>query len=60
MAAEGLTVLPVMDRESRCVSGKITLRDLLKGRSKAVVRENERVRLGDHFKTNELLAASIK
>ena len=45
MATEGLASLPVVDRETRRVHGVITLRDLLKGRGKAVVRERERLRL---------------
>jgi chloride channel protein, CIC family len=45
MASEGLASLPVVDREAGRIVGEITLIDLLKGRSKAVVRENERLRL---------------
>jgi CIC family chloride channel protein len=45
MATEGLASLPVVDRETHRVDGVITLQDLLKGRSKAVVRERERLRL---------------
>ena len=45
MATEGLASLPVVDRETQRVHGVITLQDLLKGRSKAVVRERERLRL---------------
>jgi H+/Cl- antiporter ClcA len=46
MATEGVTSLPVLDRTQR-IQGTITLQDLLKGRSKAVVRESERLRLAD-------------
>ena len=46
MATEGVTSLPVLDRTQR-INGTITLQDLLKGRSKAVVRESERLRLAD-------------
>ena len=45
MATEGVTCLPVVDRKTCQVTGSITLLDLLKGRSRAVVRENERLRL---------------
>jgi H+/Cl- antiporter ClcA len=45
MASEGLATLPVVDREAGRIVGEITLVHLLKGRSKAVVRENERLRL---------------
>jgi chloride channel protein, CIC family len=50
MAAEGIASLPVVDRKTQRVSGTITLPDLLKGRSKAVVRENQRLRLVSHLK----------
>ena len=45
MATEALVSLPVVDRKSDRITGTITLQDLLKGRSKAVVRENERLSL---------------
>jgi chloride channel protein, CIC family len=45
MAAEGMASLPVVDRTTQQISGTITLQDLLKGRSKAIVRESERLRL---------------
>ena len=45
MATEALASLPVVDRKTGRISGTITLQDLLKGRSKAVVRENERLSL---------------
>lgn len=45
MATEGLADLPVVDRSTKQVSGVITLQDLLKGRAKAMVRENERLTL---------------
>jgi H+/Cl- antiporter ClcA len=48
MATEGVASIPVVDRATRCVSGTLTLQDLLRGRSKAVVREKERLRLFDH------------
>jgi CBS domain-containing protein len=48
MATEGLADLPVVDRKTKRVSGVITLQDLLKGRAKAMVRENERLSLIGH------------
>ena len=50
MATEGIASLPVVDRTTQQINGTITLQDLLKGRSKAVVRESERLRLVSHFK----------
>src|ERR1700736_1438663 len=48
MATEGIATLPVVDRSTQRIHGTITLHDLLKGRSKAVVRESERLRLVSH------------
>ena len=48
MAMEGIATLPVVDRSTQRINGTITLHDLLKGRSKAVVRESERLRLVSH------------
>lgn len=48
MATEGVASIPVVDRATRRVSGTLTLQDLLRGRSKAVVRERERLRLFNH------------
>jgi predicted transcriptional regulator len=48
MATEGIDSLPVVDRTTQRINGTITLQDLLKGRSKAVARESERVRLVGH------------
>jgi chloride channel protein, CIC family len=45
MAAEGMASLPVVDRATQQINGMITLQDLLKGRSKSIVRESERLRL---------------
>jgi chloride channel protein, CIC family len=45
MATAGLSSLPVMDRGTKQAAGVITLQDLLKGRAKAMVRENERLTL---------------
>ena len=53
MATEGLASLPVVDRETRRVYGVITLQDLLKGRTKAVVRERERLRLVSELARDE-------
>src|SRR6202522_3324812 len=49
MATEGIASLPVVDRATQRIHGTITLQDLLKGRNKAVVRENERLRLVRHL-----------
>jgi CIC family chloride channel protein len=48
MATEGVASIPVVDRATHRVSGTLTLQDLLRGRSKAIVRERERLRLVDH------------
>jgi CIC family chloride channel protein len=45
MATEGLSTLPVVDRKTRQVLGSITLEGLLRGRTKAVTREQERLRM---------------
>ena len=45
MATEGLSALPVVDRNSHKVTGEITLFGLLQGRNRSVIREQERVRL---------------
>jgi CIC family chloride channel protein len=59
MATEALVSLPVVDRDTNKISGTITLQDLLKGRSKAVVRENERLSLIAHPKMSERGHCSI-
>ncbi len=45
MATEGLTTLTVVDRANQQVCGAISLSDLLRGRSRSLERENERLRL---------------
>ena len=45
MATEGLSDLPVIDRKTQQVIGSITLQGLLRGRTKAVTREQERLKL---------------
>ena len=45
MATGALVSLPVVDRKTNQICGTLTLQDLLKGRSKAVIRENERLSL---------------
>lgn len=45
MATEGLAELPVVDRESRQVCGTISLIELLRGRTRSIERETERLRL---------------
>lgn len=48
MATEGLETLSVVDRSTQRVCGMISLTGLLRGRSRAVERENERLRLFSH------------
>jgi chloride channel protein, CIC family len=45
MASEGLTTLTVIDRKTQQACGTISLSDLLRGRTRSVERENERLRL---------------
>jgi chloride channel protein, CIC family len=45
MATEGVASIAVVDRATRRVSGTLTLEDLLRGRSKSIVRERELLRL---------------
>jgi CIC family chloride channel protein len=45
MATEGLATLPVVDRTSQQVCGTISLNELLRGRTRSVERESERLRL---------------
>lgn len=55
MATEGIASLPVVDRKTEFINGTITLRDLLRGRNKAVVRESERLRLADNFRADDFI-----
>jgi chloride channel protein, CIC family len=48
MATEGLATLPVVDRSSRQVCGTISLNELIRGRTRSVERESERLRLFDY------------
>jgi H+/Cl- antiporter ClcA len=48
MATTGVAVLPVVNRRTQLVEGSISIRELLRGRSRAAVRENERLRLALH------------
>jgi hypothetical protein len=48
MATTGVAVLPVVNRRTQLVEGRISIRELLRGRSRAAVRENERLRLAIH------------
>jgi chloride channel protein, CIC family len=48
MATEGVASIAVVDRATHRVNGTLTLQDLLRGRSKAIVRERERLRLFNH------------
>src|SRR3984885_1369948 len=49
MATQGLATLPVVDRTTRTICGEIQLSDLLRGRTRSVERENERLRLFNHI-----------
>src|ERR1700678_4076972 len=48
MATEGLGTLPVVDRTSQQVCGTISLNELVRGRTRSVERESERLRLFNH------------
>jgi CIC family chloride channel protein len=48
MATEGLATLPVVDRSRREVCGTLSLNELLRGRTRSVERENQRLRLFDY------------
>jgi hypothetical protein len=48
MATEGLGTLPVVDRASQQVCGTISLNELLRGRTRSMERENERLRFFDY------------
>jgi CIC family chloride channel protein len=45
MAVEGLATLPIVERGSQRVCGTISLSDLLRGRTRSMERENQRLRL---------------
>jgi len=53
MATEGLETLTVVDRSSQQVCGTISLNDLLRGRTRSVERENERLRLFNYVPTEQ-------
>jgi chloride channel protein, CIC family len=48
MATEGLATIPVVDRGTRQVVGTLSLHELLRGRTRSVERESERLRLFRH------------
>jgi CIC family chloride channel protein len=48
MATEGLATLSVVDRGSQQVCGTISLNELIRGRTRSVERESERLRLFDY------------
>ena len=54
MATEGLGTLPVVDRASQQVCGTISLHELLRGRTRSVERESERLRLFDYVPPQEV------
>jgi CBS domain-containing protein len=45
MATKGVVSIAVLDRATRRVTGTLTLEDLLRGRSRSIVRETELLRL---------------
>ena len=45
MATEGLETLPVVDRDTCQICGTLSLQDLLRGRSRSIERESERLSL---------------
>lgn len=53
MATEGLETLTVVNRSSRQICGMISLNDLLRGRTRSVERENERLRLFNYVPTEQ-------
>jgi hypothetical protein len=53
MATEGLATLPIVDRATRQVCGTLSLHDLLRGRTRSVERESERLRLFDYVPPEE-------
>jgi CIC family chloride channel protein len=53
MATEGLETLTVVDRSSQQVCGTISLNDLLRGRTRSVEREKERLRLFNYVPTEQ-------
>src|SRR3984957_19543259 len=53
MATEGLATLPVVDRASQQVCGTISLNELVRGRTRSVERESERLRLFDYVPPEE-------
>jgi CIC family chloride channel protein len=48
MATEGLATLPVVDRGTQQICGTISLNELIRGRTRSVERESERLRLFDY------------
>jgi H+/Cl- antiporter ClcA len=53
MATEGLETLTVVDRSTQQVCGTISLNNLLRGRTRSVERENERLRLFNYVPTEQ-------
>jgi hypothetical protein len=48
MATEGLATLPVVNRSTQQICGTISLNELIRGRTRSVERESERLRLFDY------------
>ncbi len=53
MSTEGLSTLPVIDRETGQICGTLSLHDLLRGRSRSIERESERLRLMGYIPPEE-------
>jgi CBS domain-containing protein len=53
MAIETLAILPIVDRESERVCGSISLHDLLRGRTRSIERESERLRMFGYVPAEE-------
>jgi len=53
MSTESLSTLPVLDRDTSQVIGSLTLHDLLRGRTRSILRETERLRLMGYIPPEE-------
>ena len=45
MATTGVAAMPVVDRSTKAICGRVTVQDLLAGRRRSVQREQDRVRV---------------
>jgi chloride channel protein, CIC family len=60
MATEGLATLPVVDRSTQRVCGTISLNELVRGRTRSVERESERLRLIDYAPVSKARGPSTR